>query len=339
MKKLKEYIKNILGIRSLRKIFPFTKKMEKLINLKEIIIDISAACNAKCPFCPRNFMPNERKKGFMELSLLKKIIYDAKENKVNTVRLYATAEPTLHPEFDKIVDLIKSMGFIIHLSTNASLLNKHFETLSKIDLIQFSIEGWDKESYEKYRYPLKFEVVYENIKNFSEFISKLPKKPHTQINLLITKRTQLKKFVELWGPYVDEIRIYFAHPPLKFSDGVFKAIQLDEKEYFKLKKINRNFYCYYPFNVLTVAYDGKVALCCADFSAGLELGDLNYQSIKEVFYSEKLKRIREQFLLQKLNVCAECGVFTVPYEEDINKINQEISEIDNDMRNKIKLIY
>jgi hypothetical protein len=80
-------------------------------------------------------------------------------------------------------------------------------------------------------------------------------------------------------------------------------------------------------------------LCCADFSAGLELGDLNYQSIKEVFYSEKLKRIREQFLLQKLNVCAECGAFTVPYEEDINKINQEISEIDNDMRNKIKLIY
>jgi molybdenum cofactor biosynthesis enzyme MoaA len=52
--------------------------MEKSINLKEIIIDISVACNAKCsfcprcPFCPRNFMPNERKKGFMELLLLKK---------------------------------------------------------------------------------------------------------------------------------------------------------------------------------------------------------------------------------------------------------------------------
>ena len=133
---------------------------------REIIVDICAACNASCPFCPRIYMPEERSKGYMDMDLFRFILAEAKREGIKNIRLYSTAEPTLHPKFDEIIELLKRDNFFVSVSTNASMLDRHTDTLMKVDILQYSIEGWDKESYEKYRVPLKFDKVYNNIKDF-----------------------------------------------------------------------------------------------------------------------------------------------------------------------------
>lgn len=156
--------------------------------INEIIVDISASCNAKCPFCPRVFMPEDRSTGFMSVELFELTLKEAEKHKISNLRLYSTAEPLLHPKFDELIDIAKRQGFTVSVSTNASLLHKHFESLSKVDLLQLSIEGWDKESYERYRYPLNFERTYENIKEFYSFASNKTHKPKITTNLLLTKK-------------------------------------------------------------------------------------------------------------------------------------------------------
>ena len=333
---IKEIIKNRIGFGNTLKL----KNIRNPFKLEEIIIDVSASCNAECPFCPRVFMPEERSSGFMTLDLYEKILNDAKSNNINKLRLYSTAEPTLHPKFDKIIDLAKEKGFEISLSTNGSLLHKHKESIAKVDLLQYSIEGWDKESYEKYRFPLKFDKIFKNVKLFHEYLLKEKKTVKISTNLIITEKTDIKKYIELWGKYIGDVKIQFMYNPIKFEDGKFRAKNLDtDNEYFSLNKQKKDFYCPYPFTVLTVAYDGKVALCCNDFSAELDIGSLANASIKEVYQNQILKSARNQFYSQKLDICKECSGFSQPNEDDIRLIKNKIDSLEKNMTSKILFNY
>lgn len=331
----KKVVKSIFGLGNILKI----KNIIDPFKIEEIIIDISASCNAQCPFCPRMFMPKERSKGFMSLELFEQILNDAKEYGIYKLRLYSTAEPTMHPKFDQIVNIAKEKGFEISLSTNASLLDKHMDSLMKIDFLQYSIEGWDEDSYEKYRYPLKFNKTYENVKQFHEYALVKGKIPKISINLLITKKTDIKKYIQLWGNFVHGINIHFMYNPVKYENDRFVSMDISVGEdYYILDKQTKNFYCNYPFNIITVSFDGKLALCCDDFVAELGLGNIQ-DGIKNYLKSNKLNQVKKQFYSQSLDICKDCSRFSVPRREDVLSIKGLIRELDDVSKSKLIFDY
>jgi len=330
--KLRNKVANIIGYGNALKIKYFFQKPKP----KEIIIDICAVCNAACPFCPRLYMPEERSKGYMDLELFKFILEEAKKEGIKSIRLYSTAEPTLHPKFDEIIDLLKKGNFYVSVSTNASMLDKHIDALMKVDILQFSIEGWDKESYEKYRIPLKFDKVYSNIKLFHEQKFNYSKHPKVSTNLLLTRNTDLKKYMELWADFIDEIQIHFMLEATTYENNKFVSKKNDKikDEYYNFRKQENNFLCSYPFNILTVAFDGKIALCCNDFSASMNMGNIK-EGIQEVFQSQILNKVRDEFYTQTLDKCKECSFFHKPYVEDTKLVKKEIDLLDEKFQQKI----
>jgi len=330
---LSKKVANTIGYGNALKIKYFFQKPKP----KEIIIDICAACNAACPFCPRLYMPEERSKGYMELELFKFILTEAKKEGIKNIRLYSTAEPTLHPKFNEIINYLVEGDFFISISTNASLLDKHIESLMKVNILQYSVEGWDKESYERYRIPLKFDKIYNNIKLFHKEKLKRTQYPQISTNLLLTKHTNLKKYMELWAEYIDKIKIHFMAEATIFEEGKFVSKKNKEilNEYYDFTKQKENFICTYPFTVLTIAFDGKIALCCNDFSASLDIANVK-EGIKNVYKSSVIKEIREEFYTQKLNKCKDCSFFSVALESDIGNIKKEIFELEIEYKNKIE---
>lgn len=303
---------------------------------REIIVDICAACNASCPFCPRIYMPEERSKGYMDMDLFRFILAEAKREGIKNIRLYSTAEPTLHPKFDEIIELLKRDNFFVSVSTNASMLDRHTDTLMKVDILQYSIEGWDKESYEKYRVPLKFDKVYNNIKDFHAEKLKREIRPKISTNLLLTKKTDLKKYMQLWGDFVDNVKMHFMLEATVYENDRFVARKNEAigDEYYTFAKQTKNFLCTYPFNILTVAYDGKIALCCNDFSASMDIGHIR-DGISPVFQSPVLESIRNEFYTQKLNRCKGCAFFSLPQEKDREAVKKTIAELDYKHQEKI----
>lgn len=320
----KRFIANQIGYGNALKLnYFFTKPRPK-----EIIVDICAVCNAKCPFCPRVYMPEERSKGYMSLELFEFTLKEAKKSGISTLRLYSTAEPTLHPDFDSIITLAKSMGFFISISTNGSFIDKHLESLMKVDLLQYSIEGWHKESYEKYRFPLKFEKVYHNVQLFHKERQQRADGPKIVTNLLLTKATEISPYMALWSDFIDQVNINFMLEAVIYEENKFiskKAASL-ENEYYEFEPQTNNFICGYPFNVLTVAFDGKIALCCNDFSAEMNLGHIS-DGIETVFYSNQMNTIREEFYQQNLNICNGCSIFKKPLLKDIQHIQTILAEL------------
>lgn len=219
---LKKTIKSLLNpsqLEKLQNVYSLAKYKFSKPKPSEIILDISASCNAVCPFCPRVFMDQDRAKGYMDLELYLFSLEEAARHNIKRLRLYSTAEPTLHPDFSEMIAIAKQMGFYISVSTNASMMHKHMDALLQIDQIQFSIEGWDKESYEFYRQPLKFDKVYENIRSFDRLCATAEIKPTRKINLLLTKETKIDAFIALWGSLCDEIHIHFMFPSSVFENG------------------------------------------------------------------------------------------------------------------------
>ena len=105
-------------------------------------------------------------KGIMKMDLYKKIIDEASENNVYSIKLSWRGEPLLNPNLVEMIDTqkkgIKDVAFL----TNAELLTekKSKELVeSGLDWISISADGTD-EIYNKIRFPAKFEETIEKIK-------------------------------------------------------------------------------------------------------------------------------------------------------------------------------
>jgi MoaA/NifB/PqqE/SkfB family radical SAM enzyme len=295
------------------------------VQADSIRIDICAVCNASCPFCPRVYMSDERTKGFMSIDYYEKLLGEARDLGIGKLKLYITSEPTLHPNFDAMVNMGKSMGFKLYISTNAFTLHKHIETFKNIDVIQFSIEGWDKESYEKYRVPLKFDRVYDNMKQYREAAKDVNQL--TSIHLPLTRKTDLKAFMLLWGDMVDQIRIDFMQPANIYSRGAMDAGMNDllAEDYYDFHRIEKNFACFDPFEEITVGYDGKILLCCLDFSGSYDLGDAS-EGLAAAHNNKAIGKVRNQFYTQKMDVCRDCSLYYKPSPEAVEAVRKRIED-------------
>ena len=69
--------------------------------------------------------------------------------------------------------------------------------------------------------------------------------------------------------------------------------------------------CIYPFTQMNVRPDGKVSLCCNDALGKYTLGDLNKNSLLEIWGGEKYWDIRNKMLKGRhcLPMCKQCDVF------------------------------
>jgi MoaA/NifB/PqqE/SkfB family radical SAM enzyme len=102
-----------------------------------LLLLINRGCNLRCAFCdlwqnPEN-MPYER-----VLKLLQEAVL------IGTKTLVITGgEPTLHPDLPRIVQEARKMGLAVNITTNGTLLDRHYEPLKKagVSSLSFSIDG------------------------------------------------------------------------------------------------------------------------------------------------------------------------------------------------------
>ena len=331
---IKKILLKIFGYGKYIKAYTFIKYKKPTV----LRLDIVATCNAQCPMCPREYMDKSRLIGKMPLEKIKKILVDGKKFGFQTLKVYITSEPTVHPDFNYIMKFSKKLGYINHVSTNASLIPRALEGLKFVDNLQISVEGWDKESYEKFRFPLKFDKVYENLKILNEAIDK--KKQNRYIHLPITKNTNLREFIKLWGNFVNFIKVDYMQPANLYSNGLMKS-EYNEKiknDYHEFKRIDKNFMCFDPFAEVVVAYDGKIMLCCLDFNAKYNLGSIEDGFDKLV--NNKLRNIiKKQFYSQNLTTCRDCSMFYLPSQELLENTYNQIKIINNEKISSAKLVF
>ena len=199
-----------------------------------------------------------------------------------------------------------------------------------MDLVNFSVEGWDKKSFAYYKQGCDFDKVTTNIKNFNIFLQNenTNRPPVTNIQVMVNKDTELNSFLKVWGPLVNEIVYSSCHNAIKIDENM-KISHLKFDDYLEKNiydfEYNEGFkYCGYPFTDIVISSDGAPIMCCSDFNYTTKTSSLISTSLKDFLDSKERKLRQKQFITQQLDICSNCSSFYDLTEESKIEYNKKL---------------
>jgi len=137
-----------------------------------INLDLTSACNYSCLFCVDSRLINAGKT--LALEDIKKLIDTLHSHGLLSVILIGGGEPTLHPDFEAVVETIKSKGIQIGIVTNGSRLEKIeaiADRLEEKDWVRISIDAGNDETFKELHHPrtkLTLHQILEKAKKIKE---------------------------------------------------------------------------------------------------------------------------------------------------------------------------
>jgi MoaA/NifB/PqqE/SkfB family radical SAM enzyme len=272
-----------------------------------LMIENTNHCNAECVMCPRDTL--SRKRGFMDFGLFEKIIKEVSSVKRKPVtHLHGFGEPLLDKRLAERIELAKSCGITrTYIVSNASLLFP--ETSRKIisaglDKMKISFYGTDEESYNNTMKRLDFKVTLQNVKDFLRIRREMKSQTPRLILQYLPNETNNAKTAEfkaLWSPLIDSQVGDVLNVASLHNYGGGRAYNRLGKKIVSV--------CYFPWTSMSVLWDGRVVTCCMDSNGVQVLGDLNTQSVQEVWNGPVLAEVRNSFGkldYSKFPVCLSC---------------------------------
>lgn len=238
-------------------------------------------CNRRCVFCPRvdtKLFPN--KNGHLSFSLFEKIMKELRKiNYTGRISFSGFCEPLMTKNFEKYILLGKEScpEMTIEISSNGDFLTLDFLKIifaAGLDNLRISL--------------------YDGVQQEKKFIEMKKQLGLSDKQFILRRRYLGPK--ESYG--------------LTISNRA-GAIFL-KNEYLTLEPLKEPFRqpCYYPFYKMMVDYNGDVMICSNDWLKKLIVGNLNHQSIIEVWLSEGFMRARKNLVNGDRNFfpCSKCNV-------------------------------
>ena len=265
-------------------------------------IETTNFCNAQCLYCPQNVM--KRKKGMMQDYLFKKIVTECVEWGIKEIHLCNFGEPLLDKKLSEKIKYIKKRDASIKtvVFTNGSLLNKKTSTelmSAGVDKITMSFDGYSPEYFEKYRTPLKYDVVFNNVKELIKTKKELNSEIQLILNAVYSSDSVSQKEVESFKKYWENEPVMINLQKLHDWHG-----------YVPNEKYNyKNIVCRDIFEYMTINWDGSVVPCCLDYDGTCVLGDATKEHIRHIWFGPNFVDFRRMLLkdMKALNMCRQCG--------------------------------
>lgn len=265
---------------------------------KEITIEVTNKCGAKCIMCPREKMVQALE--VMPFEIYKKIVDDAFKCGVELIDLCGYGDVFLDRNlFDKIKytkEINPNSKVYISTTGNAMIEKYHESIIEYVDILKLSIYGISKKVYEEVMGGIKFEKSYDNINKFLNLDER--KKVFTIGNFIQMNEniSETNKWIEYWEPKLSEVYVWKPH---NYIDG---------RNYRKIDKKNQKT-CGRPLEgPLNIAVNGKAHVCCYDYNKEMIVGDIKNQTIEEILTSDEMKKIQEKHKKNDFSnlICANC---------------------------------
>lgn len=246
----------------------------------EVEISESGMCNRKCSFCPRSDPDYPDVNEFISEKLHKKLCDELSELNYSGLIIYSGfVEPMLDKNIYKLIEYAKSKNpkARIEIVSNGDVLNA--ERLLKIydhGLDRMLISLYDGE--EQY---LKFKKLGEDL-NLNDY------------QYVLRKR---------YLPEEQDFGITLSNRGGMLKNAEYKIAP--QKEKIKQK-------CFYPSYKFFLDYNGDVLMCSHDWGKKNVLGNLNNQSFKDIWLSDKYMEARQKLnnsdrSISPCNVCDVAG--------------------------------
>jgi len=184
-----------------------------------------------------------------------------------------------------------------------------------------------KETYEKIRYPLKFDDAVKKIKNYQEIKKrKGVVKPIIKVQTVWPAISQNpQEFYNVFNSITDQIA---ANPLIDYLQNDTDIVY------------EENFTCPQLWERLVITSDGTAVLCANDEMGSYTVGDSKTQSIFDIWHGKQLHDAREIHLkhlgVDKINACKHCYL-PRKTERENTKLDNRLINIDNYINREQKI--
>ncbi len=287
-------------------------------------IEPTNACDCNCIICPRTQMT--RPIGMMSTALFEKIVDDLLAMPApSELRLFNYGEPLLHKQLPRMIRYARSKGFRPRFQTNGlQLTAANIQRLldAGLDYIGISVNGLDAQAYEQIRPGFSFARFLDHVRLLRRMVDDSGQPFHIHINAQVLKEEcearpyAVEAFQRTWSALADSMSVSGLNRYDKIA--LLCGGQVTKNDLCQLpRKSDEEVACPEPFDRLVIKWDGRVTLCCVDYDARLVVGDLNRQSVSQVWRSPRLQNIRNLVKTrqyQRLPTCRICPRFySEPY--------------------------
>jgi len=286
---------------------------------KTITIELTNRCNIKCIQCAHSDM--KRPKGDMDIKLYQKIIDDIAENSPSSmVWLSCYGESLIIgcENISRMVSYAKSKGLTnLFMNTNGVLLSDEMAKVlveSGLDNLIVSINGFSSEVFESINIGARRDNVYNNVIGLKKtMIEKNVNTPRIQAQFIVMDKNEheIDEYRHFWAKNNIAVKI---RPKNTWGGNVEGEKNIDDS----MERVACGL-AVYDFQVL---WNGDVVYCAHDINAEHILGNLNNETIKNVWdiYLEKMvtPHINHEFHLLP-EFCRNCldwqTIGSVNYDE------------------------
>jgi radical SAM protein with 4Fe4S-binding SPASM domain len=277
-----------------------------------VFFETTDFCNARCVMCGSNLM--RRRRQIMPMDLFRTAVKQFAAAKGHSVMLSAFGEPLLDPYLIDRIAFIREFATIqnIGFSTNGSLLtSEKYRALAEAGLknLSISIDGFQRETYEKIRVGLSFDHLE---KNMIEVLG-----VHEALNRPI--RITVSSFTSESPKDLTRSRLYNRlveadiHPGLKWRVDNWGGLisQVKEGLWLMGRPAHRGPCALLCDGSALVFPDGRISPChCRDLECDIYIGNIQEDSLLEIWRGELLEDFRREQRIGRFRApCASCSAY------------------------------
>jgi radical SAM protein with 4Fe4S-binding SPASM domain len=254
-------------------------------------IEITAFCNLSCIMCPTRFFSRSNNKRVIDINLVKKIVEEGDLDASYFVELQMAGEPTLHPQMKEIIDIVKTTKVNVGCSTNGTFLEKQSEALLSLNSITISLDSIS--DYENIRKGGSRKII-------SDILAFVPKAldKGIAIDIQVIELEGWQNQLYLIQDVFEGIGVNIRSTPNCYFPYFFP----DKYELPVSKEL-----CINPWFSVSIQANGNVTSCCFSMGDDIIYGNLNKQTLREVWAGDEVRKLREEHQTRNYrNICANC---------------------------------
>jgi len=283
-----------------------------------IAIEPANFCMLRCPQCPVGVAEKKTNREFFDETLFDTILTETGST-LQTIIFHFQGEPLLHPNLPAFITKAHDKGVYTMLSTNAQTLTKEYAhqlVASGLSKIVVSIDGFTQKTYEQYRVGGSLERALKALEFLVEAKYALRaniiiewqclalRSNENEWDMMRRKAKQLGvKFVLKTAQFYD----FENGNPLMPTDERYSRYQKQADGTYRLKRKLHN-RCFRLWSGCVIDTQGNMLPCCYDKHKQYVYGNLNDNSFRECWFSEKAVSLRKKILSSRstVGICRNC---------------------------------
>ena len=260
----------------------------------------------------------------LTLSLAEDILDQAADSGVSEVRLFLAGEPLLHPNISELISLVSERKLKSVIHTNAMLLSEDMSSAilrAGLSEISFSVNGITSHEVSGNQPGADLDTMITNIRSFLAQSHAIQGSRTSSILQIIrsdhfARRGETRRFIR---------KAFTREKP----DGILLLEPHSWSGQLTSCHTDRKHDVYHPCQPLwqgmSIAWDGRVFLCCGDLNGTVPVGDMRQDPLMDIWLGTELMEARRAVSADNRSerpLCSNCDAVwwsTHPFLADIRR--------------------